>query len=148
MRDYLAMEAAAANNPRMNDVRVEIGGDFVSLRFEFGLWLKKDGLKIGAPNVESEFQYPTGYDFVYDFTQAVDGKVHYKQRDVSISMVCLRPKEQWESIRSRLENTMQGQWLRFFFSKNPDVIREGQFSVELTPGEYTAAVEINVVCTP
>ena len=116
MKDYAALEAAAAQNPRLNDVLVQQGENFISLRSAFGLWLKKEGRQINAPTVESLQEYPPGYDMVLDFTQAVDSKVHFKQRTVPLSFVCLRPKEQWETIRSGLENALQGRWLEFYFS--------------------------------
>ena len=129
MKDYAALEAAAAQNPRLNDVLVQQGENFISLRSAFGLWLKKEGRQINAPTVESLQEYPPGYDMVLDFTQAVDNKVHFKQRTV-------------------LENALQGRWLEFYFSRTPDQRREGQFSVELTPGDITAEVSISVVCAP
>lgn len=92
MKDYAALEAAAAQNPRLNDVLVQQGENFISLRSAFGLWLKKEGRQINAPTVESLQEYPPGYDMVLDFTQAVDSKVHFKQRTVPLSFVCLRPK--------------------------------------------------------
>lgn len=148
MRDYTAAEAAAAENPAMNDVQVELDGTYTSLRSGYGLWLQKQSPQIGAPEVEGEQAYPPGYDFVLDFTQGVDGKVHFKQRNVSLSFLCLRPKEQWESIRSALETALQGQWLRFYCSRAPEIIREGQFAVELTPGQNSASVTIDVTCAP
>lgn len=148
MKDYAALEAAAAQNPRLNDVLVQQGENYISLRSTFGLWLKKEGRQINAPTVESLQEYPPGYDMVLDFTQAVDSKVHFKQRTVPLSFVCLRPKEQWETIRSGLENALQGRWLEFYFSRTPDQRREGQFSVEFTPGDITAEVSISVVCAP
>ena len=78
MKDYAALEAAAAQNPRLNDVLVQQGENFISLRSTFGLWLKKEGRQINAPTVESLQEYPPGYDMVLDFTQAVDSKVHFK----------------------------------------------------------------------
>ncbi len=148
MINYAEAEAAAAKNPRLNDVFVQLDGAFTSLRSEFGLWLKKQSPEIGPPDVEGEQEYPPGFDMVLDFTRSVDGKVHFKQRNVAMSFSCLRPKNQWETIRSRLETAMQGQWLTFYFSRAPDVLREGQFAVELTPGNTAAEVSITVTCAP
>lgn len=58
MKDYAALEAAAAQNPRLNDVLVQQGENFISLRSAFGLWLKKEGRQINAPTVESLQEYP------------------------------------------------------------------------------------------
>lgn len=147
MKNYAELEALAEKSGRFNDVLVRTGTETVSLRTAYGLWLKKEQPEIGAPEVESLLECPPGFDFVYNFTQAVDGKVHFKQRDIRMSFLCIRPKNQWESIRGELESALQGQWLEFYFSKSPDVHYQGLFEVELTPGTDSAAVEITVTCT-
>ena len=73
MKDYAALEAAAAQNPRLNDVLVQQGENFISLRSAFGLWLKKEGRQINAPTVESLQEYPPGYDMVLDTTISASG---------------------------------------------------------------------------
>lgn len=146
MRDYAAMEAAAKASGRFNDVVVLISGEQVSMMQGYGLWLKKEQPQINAPEVESLLEYPAGFDFVYNFTQAVDGYVHFKQREIRMSFVCDRPKAQWEYIRSELETALQGQWLEFWFSKTPEQRFTGLFEVELMPGDYMAAVDITVTC--
>ena len=138
---------AAAEKAGTPDVLVELDGAFTSLRKEYGCWLKTDGTDIGAPDVEEKLEYPPGLDAVLDMTQGLDGKVHFKQRAVSLAFAVLRPQNQWENLRSSLETALQGQWLRFRLS-NSTTIREGLFTVELTPGAYTAAVSIRVTCAP
>ena len=138
---------AAAEKAGTPDVLVELDGAFTSLRKEYGCWLKTDGTDIGAPDVEERLEYPPGLDAVLDMTQGLDSKVHFKQRAVSLAFAVLRPQNQWENLRSNLETALQGQWLRFRLS-NSITIREGLFTVELTPGAYTAAVSIRVTCAP
>lgn len=144
---YDSLIAAARQNPEVNDLFVELSGGYVSFQSEYGLWLKKDGVSIGPPTVEEKLEYPPGFDAVLDMTQAVDGKVHFKQRSVTLEFLCLRPKNQWETIRSRLETALQGQWLAFYLSCWP-LIREGLFTVELTPGEHSATVSVSITCAP
>ncbi len=138
---------AAAEKAGTPDVLVELGGVFTSLRTEYGCWLKKDSTDIGSPEVEKKLEYPPGLDAILDMTQGLDGKVHFKQRTVSFEFAVLRPQNQWESIRSNLETVLQGQWLRLRLS-NSTTIREGLFTVELTPSTYTASVSISVTCAP
>lgn len=138
---------AAAEKAGTPDVLVELDGAFTSLRKEYGCWLKTDGTDIGAPDVEEKLEYPPGLDAVLDMTQGLDSKVHFKQRAVSLAFAVLRPQNQWENLRSNLETALQGHWLRFRLS-NSTTIREGLFTVELTPGAYTAAVSIRVTCAP
>lgn len=147
MKNYTALEALAEKSGRFNDVLVRIGTETVSLRSAYGLWLKKAQPEIGAPEVEGLLEYPPGYDFVYNFTQAVDGKVHFNSRSVTMAFLCILPKNQWDSIRGELESALQGQWLEFYFSKTPDIRYIGLFEVELTPGTDSAEVTITVTCT-
>lgn len=138
---------AAAEKAGTPDVLVELDGAFTSLRKEYGCWLKTDGTDIGAHDVEEKLEYPPGLDAVLDMTRGLDSKVHFKQRAVSLAFAVLRPQNQWENLRSNLETALQGHWLRFRLS-NSTTIREGLFTVELTPGAYTAAVSIRVTCAP
>lgn len=147
MRDYTEAESAASASNRFNKVIVLLGAEKTNLLTSYGLWLKKGSPKISAPEVESLLEYPPGYDFVYNFTQAVDGKVHFKSRTVTMEFACLRPKNQWDSIRGELESALQGQWLEFYFSNSPDIHHTGLFEVELTPGTDIAVVTITVTCT-
>lgn len=148
MRDYEAAELAAERNPRLTDVCINTSDGSVRLRSAHGLWLKKEGIDIGAPEVESLLEYPPGYDFIYSFTQAVDGNVHFKSRVITLEFVCLRPKDQWQTIRDELERVLQGQWRSFFLTDCPDLLWNGLFEVELTPGRYSADVKFKIVCDP
>lgn len=64
-----------------------------------------------------------------------------------MEFVCDRPKAQWASIRAQLEALLQGQWLHFYFVRDGEVWA-GQLDVEMTPGEYKAAVKITATCNP
>lgn len=148
MIDYKALERAAANSDKIPKFYVQMGDEYKSLLTEYGLILEKDGFSVNAPDVEGKQEYPPGYDIVLDFTQAVDSKVHFKQRKVSMRFMCFRPKSQWEDIRSQMETDLQGQWLTFYRSDAPETKYEGQFAVEMTPKEQYASVEISAVCSP
>lgn len=148
MKDYAVLESIAAKSNCCNDVIVQLSSESLSLRTTYGLWLKKSQPTIQAPEVESLLEYPAGFDFVYNFTQALDGNVHFVQRGISMSFLCDRPKSQWESIRSALETAMQGQRLTFWFSYAPEIRYQGFFEVSLTPGVSCATVSIDVTCAP
>lgn len=146
MRDYAAMEAAAEASGKFNDLVVVIGKTQTSMRSTYGLWLKTGQPVIGAPEAQTKLEYPPGYDFVYDFTKALDGNVHFQQRAITASFVCDRPKAHWESIRSKLETALQGQWLEFWFTIDPENHYTGFFEVELKPGKHMATVDITATC--
>ena len=147
MRDYAALAAIAAKNPRINDARIITPKGTFSLRSDFGLWLKRDSPQIGKPETDSMLVEVPGADFLLDLTRAVDGSVHHKNRKITIELICDRPKAQWAYIRAQLEAMLQGQWLRFYFTRDGEVWA-GQLDVEMTPGEYKASVKITANCDP
>lgn len=147
MRDYAALEALAAKNPRMNDMRITTPTKTFSMRSDFGLWLKRGSPQIGKPETDSMLVEVPGADFLLDLTRAVDGSVHHKKRKITVEFVCDRPKAQWGHIRAQLEALLQGQWLRFYFTRDNEVWA-GQLDVEMTPGEYKASVKITATCDP
>jgi len=147
MRDYAALAALAAKNPRMNDMRITTPNGTLSMRSDFGMWLKKSSPQIGKPETDSNLVEVPGADFLLDLTRAVDGSVHHKKRKITAEFVCDRPKAQWAFIRSRLEVLLQGQWLHFYFVRDGEVWA-GQLDVEMTPGEDKASVKITATCDP
>ena len=76
MRDYAALEALAAQNPRMNDMRITTPKGTLSMRSDFGLWLKRGSPQIGKPETDSMLVEVPGADFLLDLTRSVDGSVH------------------------------------------------------------------------
>lgn len=148
MMDYKVLEKAAASADKIPKFYVRMGDEYKSLLTEYGLILEKDGFSVNTPDVEGKQEYPPGYDIVLDFTQAVDGKVHFKQRKVSMNFMCFRPKSQWEDIRSQMETDMQGQWLTFYRSDAPETKYQGQFTVEMKPEKQYASVSISAICDP
>lgn len=149
MRDYAAMEAIAAQNPNLNDVRIFLDASTtISLRSTYGLWLKKDSPKIGPAEPDTHLLEVPGADFLLDLTRAVDGSVHYKKRKITMEFVCGRPKAQWPGIRDKLETLLQGQWVRFYFTRDKETWA-GQFEVSLTPDENgKATVSMTATCDP
>lgn len=149
MRDYAAMEAIAAQNPNLNDVRIFLDASTtISLRSTYGLWLKKDSSKIGPEEPDTNLVEVPGADFLLDLTRAVDGSVHYKKRKITMEFVCGRPKAQWPGIRDKLETLLQGQWVRFYFTRDKETWA-GQFEISLTPDENgKATVSMTATCDP
>lgn len=148
MTYYESIEDMAAHNPNLNDMRVLFGSETVSLRTRFGLWLNKGSPTIGKSETESNLVYVPGSDKVLNLTRALDGKVHFKKRTITMEFTVLRPKKTWENVRSDLETALQGQWLQFYFELDPSWIWTGFFDVEFKPGDYSATVTITATCNP
>lgn len=142
--ESLAIAAAQSN---LNDVCVQLGSETVSLRTRWGLWLNKGSPNIGKPETNTNLVYVPGSDKVLNLTRALDGNVHYKQRMISMQLSVLRPKSQWATIRYEMETLLQGQWLRFWFTRDGE-LWDGLFDVELTPDEHKATVSITATCDP
>ena len=148
MTYYESIEAAAAKNLRLNDVHVFLGSSEISLRSAFGLWLNKGYPVVGKAETESNLVYVPGSDKVLNLTRALDGKIHFKKRTITMKFTVLRPKKTWEIVRSDLETALQGQWLQFYFELDPSWMWTGFFDVELVPGDYSATVTITATCNP
>ena len=148
MTYYESLEAAAKQNPNLNDVLIQFGSETVSLRSDFGLWLNTSSPLVGKPETESNLVYVPGSDKVLNLTRALDGKVHHKKRTITMEFSMLRPPKQCESIRSQLESILQGQWLKFRFALDPSWIWTGLFDVEVKPEAYKATVTITAICNP
>ena len=147
MRDYAALEAIAAKSSRVNDACVITSKSTLSMRSDFGLWLKRDSPQIGKPETDSLLVEVPGADFLLDLTRAVDGSVHHKKRKITMEFVCDRPKTQWAHIRAQLEALLQGQWLRFYFTRDGE-LWGGLFDVEMKPDDRAATVSITATCDP
>lgn len=145
---YEKIEQEAAKSSKFNDVLVMVGYEEISLRSEFGLWLNTGSPKIGKPEAETAPVYVPGSDMVLDLSRALDGKLHFKKRTITMSFFVLRPKSRWEEIRSDLADTLQGKRLTFSFKNDLPWIWEGIFDVEFEPGEHKATVTMNVICDP
>ena len=65
MRDYGALEALAAQNPRMNDMRITTPKGTLSMRSDFGLWLKRGSPQIGKPETDSMLVEVPGADWAW-----------------------------------------------------------------------------------
>ena len=98
-------------------------GDYHTLR-DWGLYLVVGGTTVGEAEVDDSLliKVPFG-DRLLNLTKSIDGKVHYTQRKITITLKCVKPKRFWPSVQSALENALQGQWLRCIF--DDDVVLGG-----------------------
>ncbi len=104
-------------------------GDYHTLR-DWGLYLVVGGTTVGEAEVDDSLliKVPFG-DRLLNLTKSIDGKVHYTQRKITITLKCVKPKRFWPSVQSALENALQGQWLRCIFDDDPSWYWEGLWKV-------------------
>ena len=111
-------------------------------------------LKIGSPTIsgaEPDTRLITvpGSDTMLDLSKALDGKVHYKQRTIKIELLCTAPKNRWPIIQSKLENALQGQWLRCIFDEDPSWYWLGIWQVDVGErGRTSITYTITGTCNP
>ena len=84
-----------------------------------------------------------------DLSKALDGKVHYKQRIIKMELLCKAPQKQWPVIQSKLENALQGQWLKCVFDEDPSWYWLGIWQVDVGERNRTSITyTITGTCNP
>lgn len=103
-------------------------GDYHTLK-DWGLYLVVGGTTVGEAEVDEHLVKVPGGDRLLNLTKALDGKVHYTQRKITITLKCVKPKKYWPNVQRTLENALQGQWLRCIFDDDPSWYWEGLWKV-------------------
>jgi hypothetical protein len=95
---------------------------------DFGIYPKSKGMP-EPPDVQTEFIDIPGMDGRLDATQALDGIVHYKDRDYEQDFLIVDPEADWHSIYSNLLNYLHGRKMKAVFDDDPLWYYEGRLSV-------------------
>ena len=119
----------------MSNYKIEHGvtfineGDVEKHTFtDFGIYPKSKGMP-DPPEVQTEYIDIPGMDGRLDATQALDGIVHYKDRDYEQDFLIIDPEADWHSIYSNMLNFMHGRKMRVVFDDDPLWYYEGRLSV-------------------
>lgn len=130
-----------------NDLYIMDGTDFLSTLEEFGLLLNAGYPQIGKADPLALLVNVPGSDRPLNLSKAIDGRLHYKQRQITAEFSCFEPKADWENIQLRLEKLLHGQW-RWFRFRNSSTYWRGHLSVRMQRGQNKATVTISGVCNP
>ena len=95
---------------------------------DFGL-LMIGGPEIGAPEVQSKSIQVPGRDGLLHYTTALDGKVHYYDRDWKCTFAVL-DRTNFDCVCSNVLNYLHGCHLDCCSDTDPDYYYTGDFSVE------------------
>ena len=114
----------------------------------WGLYMKVGSPNIGEPEPDENLVQVTGSDTLLNLTTALDGKVHYKKRTITMELLCTAPKKLWKVLQSRLTNALEGKWLQCVFDDDPSWYWEGLWHVKFVPGRLSATVTITGSCNP
>lgn len=71
-----------------------------------------------------------GSDEVIDYTDALDGHVHYEQREYSQKFNIIKPRSSWFSLYSEIMDYLQGKKLKMILDEDPAYYYEGRFQVD------------------
>lgn len=114
----------------------------------WGLYMKTGSPKIGEPEPEENLVNVPGSDALLNLTVALDGKVHYKKRTITMELLCTAPKRLWKALQSSLTNALEGKWLQCVFDDDPSWYWEGLWHVKFVPGRLSSTVTITGTCNP
>lgn len=114
----------------------------------WGLYMEVGSPNIGEPEPDETLVQVTGSDTLLNLTTALDGKVHYKKRSITMKLRCTAPKKQWKALQSRLHNALEGKWLQCVFDDDPSWYWEGLWHVKFVTGLLSATVTITGTCNP
>ena len=114
----------------------------------WGLYMKVGSPNIGEPEPDETLVQISGSDTLLNLTTALDGKVHYKKRSITMELLCTAPKKLWKVLQSRLTNALEGKWLQCVFDDDPSWYWEGLWHVKFVPGRLSATVTITGSCNP
>ena len=95
---------------------------------DFGIYPKTKGMP-DPPKVQTEFIDIPGMDGRLDASQALDGLVHYENRDYEQEFLIVNPEVDWHTVYSNLLNFLHGRHMVIIFDDDPLWYYEGRFEV-------------------
>lgn len=95
---------------------------------DFGIYPKTKGMP-APPKVQTEFIDIPGMDGRLDASQALDGLVHYEDRDYEQEFLIVNSERDWHEIYSTLLNFLHGRHMLIIFDDDLLWYYEGRFEV-------------------
>ena len=89
-----------------------------------------------------------GRDGDLDFTEALDGRVHYKPRNISMEFYCFGEDEELSELEQNCINPLHGKKMEIFFDADPNYYYWGRLSVSWSYGDNLDTVSIHADCDP
>lgn len=116
---------------------------------DYGLLLaEKD---IDAPEVQTNTKTVTGRDGLLDLSTALDGLVHYENREMTLTFITGEKisGKNWADMLSTISNAIHGQRCKIVFDDDPNYYYSGRCTIKkhsLSNGKQT--IEIEADCDP
>ena len=123
-------------------------GDYHTLK-DWGLYIVVGGTTVGPAEPQKNLVYIPFSDRIYDVAKGIDSKRHFIKRTITITLKCVKPKKFWPSVQSKLEDALQGQWLRCIFDDDPSWYWEGFWEVApQSRDRWENVFTISGICNP
>ena len=103
---------------------------------------------IDPPEVQSYTVEVPGRDGALDFTEALDGLVHYKNRTVTMEMQCFAEDEDYAALESKCRGLLHGRRMPIRFDSDPGYYFLGRLSVDWASGPNIDTATITAECDP
>ena len=115
---------------------------------DFGLYPSEVNMP-SPPGVQTQFIEIPGMDGTLDATEALDGNVHYEDRDYEQKYVDLNGRARWHTRYSEILNFIHGKQLRMILDDDPEWFYVGRFELDdPAPKNYKNTLEITATLKP
>lgn len=115
----------------------------------------QEEFKLIPNSVEVESPQPVTYtvevpgrDGELDFTEALDSRVHYKPRKISMEFYCFGEDGELPELEQNCINTLHGRKMPIYLDADPEYYYLGRLSVSWKYGENLDTVSIEAECDP
>lgn len=101
-----------------------------------------------SPQAETHTVEVPGRDGALDFTEALDGTVHYKSRRLSMEFYCFGEDGELPQLEEDCRNALHGKKMQISLDADPEYYYLGRLSVSWSSGENVDTVSIEAECDP
>lgn len=106
------------------------------------------GVTISPPEAQTYTVSVPGRDGDLDFTESLDGMVHYKNRIITMEMQCFAEDEEYAALEHKCRNLLHGKKMEIQFDSDPGYYYLGRLSVDWRSEPNIDAATIIADCSP
>lgn len=112
--------------------------------WEWGLMLKT-APEITPPEPKTYYVDILGADGMMDLSEALSGKIRYKNRQLKLEFISMAGRQEWSAIYSAILEDLHGKVKEIILDDDPLHIYKGRVTVG-TPAWYKECVTLPVEC--
>ena len=106
------------------------------------------GVTISPPEAQTYTVSVPGRDGDLDFTESLDGMVHYKNRIITMEMQCFAEDEEYAALEHKCRNFLHGKKMKIQLDSDPGYYYLGRLSVDWRSEPNIDAATIIADCSP